>query len=288
MNCDKCHKKIAVIKSGFSNKNYCLECYLSELEKKVKRNISALKLKGMVDHVFVPFHPMFPFSSLLLYKIVEKIEKKFMKTPFLLVITNDKNIEEIQGEIKKVFIINVEDEVIKLLEKKKKQGITWYWRLLRGIYVSSIKSFHSSIMILPGCADFLAFLDLYSIITNEEKSEEDTPVLSFLDDGPGIVNGFYGIPCNEVISISYLVFKRYDSFLKISDAIELNRLEAIIYKMLLDSVRDKSYEALINIEKAFSYVSTIQNYKKCKYCRGASLQESCMYCKELEKYYAND
>lgn len=283
ISCDSCRKKPAVVKASFLNKKLCLECYLSELEKKVKRNISALKLKELAQHIFVPLHPLFPLPSLLLYKIVEKIEKKFQKKPILLIIQNSVLPVNLDINPDNVYSVKLDENVMEILEKKKRQGLVGYWRVLRAIYVASIKNFRNAFLVLPGCADFLAFLDLYSFITGIESSNENIPVLSLvLDEQPGIVNGFYGVPCNEVLVASYLLFRNTSLDLNLREQPLLTKIESIIYRMLLDAVKERSYEALINIEKTFLFMASSLEYKKCSYCRGASRANICVFCRELE------
>jgi len=281
--CDDCRKKPAVIKAGFLNKKLCLDCYLSELEKKVKRNISALKIREVAQNVFVPLHPIFPLSSILLYRIVDRIERRFQKKPFLLVIENFWPTTSISVSLDNIYSFKLSESVMKTLLEKKKRGLVDYWRALRAVYIALTKSYHSAFIVMPGCSDFLAFLDLYSFITGVERSNENIPVTSFVsDEGPGVVNGFYGVPCREVVAAGYLFFKDNPPNFNQQEQFLLTKTESIVYRMLLDAVKERSYEALINIEKTFLFMASSLEYKKCRYCRGASREDVCTFCKELE------
>lgn len=268
-----------MIRAGFLNRRLCLECYLSELEKKVKRNISALRLKGVADHVFVPLHPMFPLTSILLYRIVEKIERRFAKRPKMLVLKNWEGVRtEDMRKPYDVLFVEVDEKTASEIEEKRRRGIAWYWRFLRGIYVSYVRDYYNSILVMPGCADFLSFLDLFSFIASVERSNENLPVISYVGDRePGIINGFYGVPCGEVVAASYLAL-RGEVSLEVKRPLKLSKLESLTYRMLLDAIRDKSYEGLINVEKAFAFFSSLEAYKKCEFCRGASNRSLCKYC----------
>jgi len=280
--CEKCGRKRAVFRAAFLGKAYCEACYLAELELKVKRNVSKLRLKEVASNVFVPFHPMFPLSSLLLHKIVEKIERKFSKKPLLLALSCHADLARgIVGE-DSVMVVNADRPLFEELKERKERGIAWAWRFLRGVFALSVREFERAILVMPGCSDFLAFLDLLAFLLGEEKSHENSPVLSPPDDeGPGIVNGFYGVPCSEVAIVSYSLLG--DPGLPGEPAL-LSKVESVIYRMLQDSIGGRSYESLINLEKAFLLISSAGGYRRCRFCRGASSGEVCAYCRGLEKH----
>lgn len=286
MLCEKCNKRPAKIRASFLGKNICNECYLHELEKKVKRNISCLKFKGVAQNVFVPFHPLFPLSSILLLHLMIKIEKKFSKSPILIVM-DDATIHDIVDAFKvKVIRIILNDTLKSLLTIKKKEGLLAYWRFTRGLYVKACHNIPKSILILPGCADFLAYLDLYSLIVDREIISENVSVISDMSESLGIVNGFYGVPCKELMTVSYLTFKHMIEKLgKSFCPYEFSRTENTIYKMLQSAVYEKSYEALVNVEKSIKFLLNLSETKKCVYCKGITKEEdACRYCSELREF----
>ncbi len=248
----------------------------------MKKNLSTLKSRiTPTTDFFVFVHPIFVLESLVLYDIVEYIERKYLGNVYLVLPENLEGLRELfDDKIKeKIIVLPIKEEVKEYINKR---GLVASWRVLRGLVKDFLaKKNHNGVIVFPSCMEFLVSIDITGFLSGlEYPLLEATPSFE-LHDGFFFVNGFYGIPCSELTLISRFRKKGLQERLEHFSNGFCNKTyeEKISLRLLYDTVKEHSLEVLFSIQKVPLSLYDTKNVIKCSYCGGTSGgHKYCYWC----------
>jgi len=255
----------------------------------VKKNLSTLKNRiTPTTDFFVFVHPVFVLESLVLYDIVEYIERKYLGEVYLLVPEELEGLRKVLDDkiSKNTIVFPVEEEISGYMKQK---GLVASWRLFRGLVQDFLaKMDYSGVIVFPSCMEFLVSIDITGFLLGlDYPLLEATPSFE-LRNNFFFVNGFYGIPCSELTLISRSRKKELQERLEYSLKSFCNKTyeETISLRLLYDTVKEHSLEVLFSIQKVPLSLYDTKNVTKCRYCGGtAGGNKYCYWCGEFFEYF---
>lgn len=222
----------------------------------------------------VPLHPVLLPQSLALLAVAERVEKGFGRRPVLVLLEGQETPAAFR-DLRKLIVSLGDDGARRLLEGG---GVFEAWRAIKSLYVSVSRELGRVLLLLPGCSDFLAAVDLLSLLEGLGPSLENTPCYSE-GEGPILVNAFYGVPCYEVALAGVLLGG--DPGGLSPPLASFARDELAAYLMVLSAISGRSYEVLVNLGRSVKELAA-EVGTRCSLCLAPSQDPVCPYCRRLE------
>ncbi|MGC9114890.1 MAG: hypothetical protein ACP5HH_02630 [Fervidicoccaceae archaeon] len=283
MNCSKCGVKKAVAKKPFTDQYMCLDCYMSDIYKRIKRNLSRskqLEYRGKI--AFLIPQPYLAYGLFAL-KIILAIEKKYESEIHIIMESCDdsKFVKDGSEKNVRIYALQAPEELRYLL--KDENSIAW-WRRYRAIAASSVLKLGFRSMVLPLCAEAASKMEISSILSSQLDGGGEEELYLLRPDGFSFVNALYGISCREVTLFSYMMFpEAYEEQLRAESRIGKSLVDEYANNILMSAIKWRSGEVLHSIDKSIAWLYGSQNVPKCKYCGGFSLKKNvCSYCEVFE------
>ncbi|MEM3411124.1 MAG: hypothetical protein QXK31_04250 [Fervidicoccaceae archaeon] len=282
--CTRCKGKPAIVKKPFTSELLCRECFLSDLVKRVKRNLSRSKQLNYGEKVAYLLPSRFLISGALGLKIVSSIEKKYSSEVHVF-LDSRKSAEVIEREVKidggSMYILNIPQKLKKLIDN---DSLLAWWRRYRAIasHALSKRGFRS--ILFPICAEASLKMEISSILAAELDGVGESKLFFQRPDGFSFVNIFHGISCREAYFLSYLTFPSLFSIEGTVGKVWIESLnDKYAERLLLSAIKFRSGEILHSVDKSMEWLLGSSITARCRFCGGLSIgKDTCNACTYFE------
>ncbi len=286
--CQKCGRREAVFMRPFSGEKLCKRCLEEVIFKRIKRNLSKTGLLSPKSTIGLVVYPFFVSESLLAYRYLVEIEKKY-ESKINLIFFEDYDVEE----IRKAFSIveQPKDWIVvkgwkRLFSSKIEYSTLHYYRGLRGAALRAAEREGIDVLVSPACHEYLVFLEISSLLQAREDGLGESSRGLNLSRNIGWVNVFHGVSCTETAFLAYTLDRDFYLWSQANTKeFRWNVYDRYAWRILSDSIGFGSSEMVFSPIKSSLwlkfYSSTPRN---CRWC-GFPLADKdvCSCCRELRE-----
>jgi len=281
--CSKCGKKKAVLRKPFTNLSLCLECYMSDLHKRLKRNLSRSKQLEYRGKVAYLLPSRFVATALLGLDILLSIEKKYSGDTYVML--DDCGVAELlRPRVKEFarFFYIPELEILTSGEiGLKEKSLVGWWRKYRSVAASASLKLGFKSLIVAMCAEATSKMEVSSLLSSKIDGGGEGGLLLTRPDGFSFINIFYGITCREISLISYLLYPDlYELQLKKGREFVESTTDRYASNLIFSAIKWRSGEVIYSIDKSLRWLFEFSSITRCRYCGGIAIEgDTCSYCR---------